>query len=173
MSTTPEPSGGLTLRPWHDNDAAALVAVADDPALHRWTGMRAGDTTEALRWLAVQHAGLADGSRYTFAVVDDGQHLLGHVVLKRGERPENLAEVGYWVAAPARGRGVAPRAVTILTGWSFTRFPELTRVELRHQSDNTASCRVAVKCGYAYEATLAAAHPYPQTGHLHALERTL
>jgi hypothetical protein len=46
-------------------------------------------------------------------------------------------------AARARGRGVAHRALQALTDWAFTAFPGdgLTRLELLHQVDNTASCR--------------------------------
>lgn len=32
------------------------------------------------------------------------------------------AEVGYWTAAQARGRGVAPRALEALTAWSLDAF---------------------------------------------------
>jgi RimJ/RimL family protein N-acetyltransferase len=163
---------GLSLRRWRDDDAAALVAVAGDPALHRWTGLRAEDTGEALRWLSVQHAGWADGSRCSFAVVDAGQGLAGCVVLKLGDRPRELGEVGYWTAARARGQGVASQAVELLTAWAFATFTDLRRLELLHQVANVASCRVAVKSGFAYAATLSAVDPYPQEGHLHVRERS-
>ncbi|MBM0237448.1 GNAT family N-acetyltransferase [Micromonospora sp. ATA32] len=79
------------------------------------------------------------------------------------------AEVGYWTAAPARGRGVAPRALEAVTGWAFTRFAAagLTRLELLHQVDNPASCRVAEKAGYRFEEVLPARPPFPRDGHRH------
>lgn len=92
--------------------------------------------------------------------------MLGHVVLKDTHSGDGRAEVGYWTAARARGRGVAPRALTALTEWAFGR--GLTRLELLHQMDNTASCRVAVKCGYEPAGVLPAAPPeFPRDGHLH------
>ena len=150
----PEPVAGLTLRPWHDDDAAALITVVGDPLLERWTRVRAGDPGEARQWLEMQHAGRRTGSRFSFAVLDD-------------------AEVGYWTAADARGRGIAPRALGSLTRWAFVTFPGVRRLRLLHQVDNTGSCRVAVKSGYAYELTLPACHPYPLEGHLHVCHRQL
>ncbi|WP_324618050.1 hypothetical protein [Streptomyces dysideae] len=48
----------------------------------------------------------------------------------------------------------------------------LTRLELLHQADNAASCRVAQKTGYASAAHLPAAPPeLPLDGHLHTRAR--
>ncbi|MEU4214859.1 GNAT family N-acetyltransferase [Actinoplanes sp. NPDC026623] len=163
----PRATGGLTLRPWRDDDAAALIVAADDPMLRRWTKVRAADADEAREWLGVQHRGWQAGDRYSFAVLDDGQRLVANVALKLPDPGAGVAEVGYWTAGYARGQGVAPRALAALTGWVFATFPGLRRLDLLHQIDNTASCRVAQKCGYPYEATLRAEAPYPREGHLH------
>ncbi|MEU4465028.1 GNAT family protein [Streptomyces sp. NPDC024017] len=80
------------------------------------------------------------------------------------------AEVGYRTVARARGRGLAPRARRALSDWAFTTFARdgLTRLVLRHQADNTASCRVAEKSRYALTADLPAKPPaHPRDGHLH------
>ncbi len=102
---------------------------------------------------------------------------MGHAVLKNVTPGASSAEVGYWTAAHARGRGVAPRALEALTDWAFTAFAGrhgLTRLELLHQVDNTASCRVARKCGYELSSLVAAAPPaFPLEGHLHARVRNL
>jgi RimJ/RimL family protein N-acetyltransferase len=167
----PVPAAGLTLRPWQDEDAAALIAAARDPELRRWTSVRVDDEAGALRWLGVQHTGWGAGTRFSFAVLDDERRLVANVALKRPDPAAEVAEVGYWTAAYARGRGVAPRAVESLTGWAFATFAELTRLELLHQVDNTASCRVAAKSGYPYERTLPARDPYPREGHMHTRRR--
>ena len=57
------------------------------------------------------------------------------------------------MGARARGRGAATAAVTEVTTWSFTSLG-IQRVELCHAVANPASCRVAVKAGYAIEGTL-------------------
>ncbi|MFI2436330.1 GNAT family N-acetyltransferase [Streptomyces sp. NPDC018693] len=168
----------LLLRPWRPQDAPALVDACRDPVLRRWTSHAVDDEADAHRWLREQRDAWERGGRLAFAVLDaqpDGTEgrLAGHVVLKGLAPGSGSAEVGYWTAAHARGRGVAPRAVHALTDWAFTAFPRLTRLELVHQVDNTASCRVAAKCGYAFETVLPAEPPaFPRDGHLHVRERT-
>lgn len=98
---------------------------------------------------------------------------VGNIVLKRRDPRNDRAEVGYWTTAAARGRGVASRALTALTDRAFAEFVEqgLTRLELPHQVDNEASCRVAEKCGYALARVIAALPPdYPLDGHAHVSE---
>ncbi|MFJ1589697.1 GNAT family N-acetyltransferase [Kitasatospora albolonga] len=76
-------------------------------------------------------------------------------------------------AAWARGRGVAPRAPEALTAWGFAAFAEEgpVRLELLHQVDNVASCRVAEKSGYAFAELLDALPPeFPLDGHLQVRE---
>ena len=164
----PEPVAGLTLPPWQDDDADALIiAAAGDPLLQRWTRIRVAGPDEAQQWLQAQHDGRRAGSRYSFAVLDESGKLVGNVALKRPDPAAAEAEAGYWTAAYARGRGVAPQALGALTRWAFATFPELRCLRLLHQVDNTGSCRVAEKSGYAYHETLAARAPYPREGHLH------
>jgi hypothetical protein len=83
------------------------------------------------------------------------------VVLKEVASGKPSAEVGYWTAAQARGRGVAPRAVEALTGWAFDApgADGLEQLELLHQVDNPTSCRVAHKSGYDLDTVLPAAPP--------------
>ncbi|MCX4960845.1 GNAT family N-acetyltransferase [Streptomyces virginiae] len=162
----------LVLRPWCVDDVAALVEAAPDP------GLRSED--DGLRWVRAQERGWAEGVRFGFAVLESGPgpgpsasspaRLVGNVVLKEVAPGEAAAEVGYWTATRARGRGVAPRALEALTNWSLDVFRAdgLERLELLHQVDNLASCRVAAKCGYTYDRTLASAPPaFPLDGHLH------
>ncbi|MEU6050553.1 GNAT family N-acetyltransferase [Streptomyces xanthochromogenes] len=99
--------------------------------------------------------------------------VLGNVSLRWTDASgPGSAEVGYWVMAHARGQGVAPRAVEALSRWSFATFADdgLRRIELIHQVDNLASCRVAAKSGYLFERLLPAEPPYPRDGHLHVRE---
>ncbi|MEY2229922.1 GNAT family N-acetyltransferase [Streptomyces sp. BF23-19] len=160
----------LVLRPWCVDDVAALVEASPDP------GPRSED--DGLGWVRAQEWGWAEGVRFGFAVLESGTgtgasspaRLVGNVVLKEVAPGKAAAEVGYWTATRARGRGVASRALEALTNWSLDVFRAdgLERLELLHQVDNLASCRVAAKCGYAYDRTLASAPPaFPLDGHLH------
>ncbi|MGW3076305.1 GNAT family N-acetyltransferase [Kitasatospora sp. NPDC001132] len=160
---------GLVLRPFEDADAPALVEAYRDETLRRFTRTPVNDAEQAAHWLRLQYEGRAAGTRYSFAVLDAGE-LVGNVVLKRGTPGGERAEVGYWTAGPARGRGVAPRAVEALTAWAFATFAAdgLRRIDLLHEGDNHASCRVAEKSGYAFTEIVPAFPPYPLDGHRHS-----
>jgi RimJ/RimL family protein N-acetyltransferase len=169
----------LILRPWSPTDAADLVELYQDDVLRRWTSSTVNDEASAARWIEDQQRAWEREDRFGFAVMEsqaagvEGQ-LAGHVVLKNVTPGASSAEVGYWTAAHARGRGVAPRALQALTHWAFTALPGdgLKRLELLHQVDNTASCSVAQKSGYELITLLPAAPPaYPLAGHLHVRER--
>lgn len=123
---------------------------------------------DAERWLLAQQAGWEAGVRFGFAVLA-GDRLAGQVVLKHPDPASTTAEVGYWTAAAARGQGVAPRAVELLTGWAFDA-RGLRRLELYHAVDNPASCRVAQKAGYGLVAELPPQGKWPTPGHLHVRE---
>ncbi|MEU9047490.1 MULTISPECIES: GNAT family N-acetyltransferase [unclassified Kitasatospora] len=173
MTVTAHPTAdGLQLRPFEDADAPALIEAYRDETLRRFTRNPVDSAEGAAHWLAAQHEGRAAGTRYAFAVLDAGE-LVGNVVLKRGTPGGETAEVGYWTAGPARGRGVAPRAVEALTAWAFAAFAEdgLCRIDLLHEGDNHASCRVAEKSGYAFTEVVPAFPPYPRDGHRHSRKR--
>ncbi|QUX27435.1 GNAT family N-acetyltransferase [Nocardiopsis akebiae] len=168
-------SPALLLRPWHMGDVAALVEVSRDPALRQWVNSVVDDDADGARWVRAQQRGWAAGNRFGFAVLEvrpgsAREQLAGNVVLKEVAPGKPAAEVGYWTAAHARGRGVASRALEALTSWAFDTFGAdgLERLELLHQVDNLASCRVARKSRYDFATILPAAPPsFPRDGHLH------
>ncbi|MET9551380.1 GNAT family N-acetyltransferase [Streptomyces sp. NPDC006645] len=171
LHVDPTPAGhpALDLRPWDDSDIRPLIDVYRDPVLRQWTRLPVTGVEDALRWLEIQRDGWRSGERFSFAVLE-GDRLVANVALKRGAARRDSAEVGYWTAAEARGRGIAPRALEALTGWAFSALPGVSRLELLHQIDNTASCRVAEKTGYVYRQTLPARPPFPLDGHQHVRE---
>ncbi|GAB2965593.1 GNAT family N-acetyltransferase [Micromonospora polyrhachis] len=169
----------LRLRPWSDRDVTALIEIYRDPILRQWTRLHVENAEDAVRWLDVQRQGWKSRQRLSFAVLeerpDSGKdQLVANVVLKRADPTGRTAEVGYWTAAHARGRGIAPRALETLTDWAFDTFAAdgLDHLDLLHQVDNPASCRVAEKTGYRFAHTLPAQPPaFPQDGHRHVRAR--
>ncbi|WP_330289277.1 GNAT family N-acetyltransferase [Streptomyces sp. NBC_00576] len=169
----------LHLRPWRPADVTALVEACRDPVLRRWTSHSVIENDEdGLRWIRSQRRSWEAGDRFCFAVLEaqpgPGQgELVGQVVLKCVAPGKRSAEVGYWTAAHARGRGVAPRALEALTVWAFDMpgppgTDGLRSLELLHQEDNSASCRVAHKSGYELDRVRPATPPeFPRDGHVH------
>ena len=166
----------LLLRPWDAHDIPHLLDIFCDPVMRQSWRNPIVTELDASRWLNVQQRGWTDGGRLSFAVLDSERgnepgSVLGNVVLKGWTAGSDVAEVGYWTAAAARNRGIASQAVEMLTAWAFESFGAqgLQRVELLHQEDNLASCRVAQKSGYALIDVLPADPPiFPAPGHLHA-----
>lgn len=167
----------LILRPWSTEDVAAVVEAFEDPGVRRGSSAPIDNEADGLRWLRMQERGWAAGDRFGFAVVDvPGDDALprvvGNVGLREVASGKPSAEVGYWTVPWARGQGVAPRALEALTTWALDTFRAdgLERLELLHQLDNPASCRVAEKCGYGFDSLMPSAPPlYPLDGHVHVL----
>ncbi|MET8783554.1 GNAT family N-acetyltransferase [Streptomyces sp. NPDC004589] len=167
-------ASALVLRPWNDDDAEPLVEAYRDSTLRRWTRLPVESLEDTVEWLELQRRGWETGERLSFAVHEDPSgtgeaRLVGNVVLKRTDPGRESAEVGYWTAAHARGQGVASRALEALTNWAFDVFAVegLERLDLLHQVDNLASCRVAEKAGFEFHQVLPARPPFPRDGHLH------
>jgi RimJ/RimL family protein N-acetyltransferase len=77
---------------------------------------------------------------------------LGLVILTR--RPQaGVAGLGYWVVPPARRRGLAGRAVGLMTGWGLS-VAGFARAEAWVEPDNVASQRVLESNGFAREGLL-------------------
>jgi len=145
-------AGGVRLRPWRSDDAAAVRAVYGDAAVQRWHVRSLGSDDEARELVLRWRAGWADGREACWAVVraqDDG--LLARVAVKVAD-PDGVGELAYWTAPAARGRGVAPAAVEAASAWAFA--VGFHRLELVHSAHNPPSCRVAEKAGFEAEGVL-------------------
>jgi ribosomal-protein-alanine N-acetyltransferase len=141
----------LTLRPWQISDLRALVDVCQDPELSRFTRIPYPyREQEGRAFIAESAQGWRDGRSATFAVCEQnvlrgGVGLIVHAA--------HLAEVGYWLAKDARGRGVASEAVARLARWGFEVLP-LARIQIEVDPRNTPSLRVAERAGFLREGLL-------------------
>ncbi|WP_432504053.1 GNAT family N-acetyltransferase [Kineococcus arenarius] len=80
--------------------------------------------------------------------VQAGDRFAGTVDLRH--RPAGWAEIGFGLAPWARGRGVTTRAVRLALAWGFDEL-HLAGVHWQAVVGNTASWRVAQKCGFRRE----------------------
>ncbi|GED87994.1 GNAT family N-acetyltransferase [Streptomyces sp. 6-11-2] len=148
------PTGdGLLLRPWTPEDAPVVHDVFQDPVMHQWHARAAESESEAAGWIEEWRAAWAADREAQWAVADaDTGRPVGRVALREVRFEDGAAEVAYWTAPAARGRGVASRATAALVHWAFedTGFH---RLELLHSVHNGASCRVATRTGFALEGT--------------------
>ncbi len=147
--------GPTALRPWRDTDVDALVAACQDPEIGRWTAVpRPYRVTDARAYLLYRYDAIHAGTAAPFAIVAEvGGRLLGSIALNQVDARQERAEVGYWLAAGARGEGHATRAVRMICAWGF-RTLALGRIALLAATGNPASQRVAERSGFTREAVL-------------------
>jgi ribosomal-protein-alanine N-acetyltransferase len=136
--------GDVMLRLWEVGDAGWYVEAARDPAIRQWTSEPADLTAGQVR--SAIEAMLQSRAHLGMAVTDASTgRLLGNAGLMPAVDDPTVGQLSYWLAADARGRGAATRAVRLLTGWAWVC--GLRRVELFTHIDNTASQRVAERAG--------------------------
>lgn len=147
--------GHLRLRELRGGDAPAIARACRDPLVQLFTHVPSPyDDEDALQFVTGARGRRMMGESMDLAVaaVDDDR-LLGVIGLKIDRNDPRRAEVGYWVAPDERGRGVAGRALALLSRWAVTE-GGFARIDLLAAAANTASLRTAARCGFVQEGTL-------------------
>jgi RimJ/RimL family protein N-acetyltransferase len=152
--------GVVRLRPWRDSDVPDLVEAARDPEIPRWTVVSSPySQADARAFVAGQNERLSRGEAAPFAIVgvEEGE-FLGSVEITLLDRRSGRGEIGYWVAPWARRRGVAVRAVGLISIWALSDIG-LERLELLIEPENEPSQRVAEAAGFTREGILRSYRP--------------
>src|SRR5262245_3181356 len=143
----------LRLRGHRPEDFAACAAMWSDPVVVRHISGRPSSAEESWARL-LRYAGLWALLGYGYWAVEEKASArfagdVGFADFKRAVQPplEGAPEIG-WVLAPwAYGRGFATEAVAAALGWGDRHFGSTPTVCMI-APENTASIRVAEKCGY-------------------------
>lgn len=152
----PLSDGIVTLRGLRDDDADAVQLACSDPITQQWLDFLPRPyTVDDARWFIDRaRSDWLTGHAAVFAIADaNDDALLGAAAIQAGRTRRPF--VGYWVGPWARGRGVAPRAVSLLSRWAMESL-EVARLELFVEVGNVASERVAEKAGFQREGVLRA-----------------
>jgi RimJ/RimL family protein N-acetyltransferase len=131
-------------------DLDDIVAQCRDPEFQRWTTVPVPyQESDAQNFLGR----VADGWQANVArfVIEHQGRFSGTVDL----RFDGLggAEVGFGLAPWARGKGVMTRSLRLVLAWGFG-LPGIDVVYWRAQVGNSASRRVAGRCGFRMEGTV-------------------
>ncbi len=148
----PLPLGAL--RPWRMDDAADLIAAANNR-----------NVSVMLRdWFPYPYTP-ADADAYLARAIGDEEASVrfcievdGRAVGGIGLHPQKdvnrlTAELGYWLAERFWGRGIMSAAVRAIVAHGFATLP-LERIEAYVFANNPASARVLEKCGFTFEGRL-------------------
>jgi len=141
------------VRSWRLADAEPLARHADNRKIwlnlrdafpHPYTGHDAREFIRSVRNRVPE-------TTFAIAVNEEPVGSVGFVLRPDVERVS--AEIGYWLAEPFWGRGIATDALIALTAYAIETHA-LTRVYALPFAWNAASCRVLEKAGYTLEARL-------------------
>ncbi len=137
-------AGPYTLRPPDATDIPWIFAACQDPEIGHWTQIphpyRAED--------AVDFVENRSGELWPYVITrTETGELLGAIGLKSFDRTRRQGEIGYWLAAEARGEGAI---TTVLAGLEATVVERLGARELvlRIADGNERSAAVARRSGY-------------------------
>jgi len=144
--------GVVTLRQFTADDVTRIVEACADSETARFIPLIPVPYTQADAgaYLDLAEALWDEGERLPFAVADAATDaLLGAIDVRLGE----VGSIGYWVHPAARSRGVATRALLLLSRWAVTE-GGVERLELTTHPENIGSQRVAEKVGFVREGVL-------------------
>ena len=143
----------LVLRPFAADDVDAQAAMMGDAVVMHHLGGQPLAREDAWRKLLNGHAlwSLLGYGYWAITARDDGRYLgqLGFADFKREMTPaiEGLPEMGWIFAPAAQGQGYATEACLAALDWADMALPARETVAII-DADNTASIRVAEKCGF-------------------------
>ncbi|MCW2604228.1 MAG: family N-acetyltransferase [Pseudonocardiales bacterium] len=156
----------VILRPWHRDDAQFMALASADDEIRRYNGphdrqgnpapaMSIDDAVQAIdrfamNWQSFEATGIPAGVAFVIADAASGE-LVGCCGVDDWTG-DDVAQFGYWIAAPARGQGHASRAAILLTRWLFGL--GAARVFLTIVAGNHGSAAVARRAGFEHEGTM-------------------
>ncbi|WP_187352103.1 GNAT family N-acetyltransferase [Allosaccharopolyspora coralli] len=145
----PVTQAGVKIRPLTHSDAAAYANGSHDTDVRRFAHLPEPHYTPALvseQIDSIITPGLIAGNLAVLAIADNSSdQFLGSVVLF--DIADNRAEIGFWLAAAARGRGAAHQAVECVAELG-TRMG-LRELHARTVNDNTTSVRTLTNADFA------------------------
>ena len=145
--------GSCVVRLWRAEDARSLAHWADNPRVAEHLRDRFPhpySLSDARQWIRTARAARTP-THFAIAVDEEAVGGIGFDVFDDVDR--RTAEIGYWLAEPYWGRGIATAALAAVTDYAFDRF-DLARIQARVFEGNEPSMRVLEKAGYVCEGRL-------------------
>jgi RimJ/RimL family protein N-acetyltransferase len=140
----------ISLRPWTIEDAATLAAYFNN--VHIWNNLRdyiphPYTEEDAVKFITSQ---LELSPIQNFAILNENEIVGGIGLVLQEDVYRMNVELGYWVAEPFWGAGIATIAVGLMTTYIFETFA-INRIVAEVFDYNKASMRVLEKNGYYLE----------------------
>jgi ribosomal-protein-serine acetyltransferase len=148
-------SGGVLVRPWRADDVDGLYRAVDASReqLTRWLPWCTPDysAADAAAWIGFSQRSWAERSLFPLGIFDSiSGEVLGGTGINHLDWPNRRGALGYWVATPRAGQGIARRAARLALDIAFEDLG-LARIEIIVLLENAASQRVARALGAHWE----------------------
>lgn len=141
----------LSLQPPRTEDAEDIVRHTDDEMIQRFTRVPAGQSVEdVIAWMREKEREREKGVGYVFVIRQkEDDTLVGVCGVEEINLHDRVGWLGFWIAAPHRGKGYATEATRCLVDHAFSQ--GLHKVCSNADLDNEASQRVLEKLGFVEE----------------------
>ncbi|HZO29291.1 MAG TPA: GNAT family N-acetyltransferase [Chloroflexota bacterium] len=155
----------VIVRPWAEADSDDLWDAIDNSREHLEAWMpwvdRYHNPDDALEYTRRSRARWLLREDLSMAIVEKSTgQVVGGSGMHRPDWKFRLFEIGYWIRQDRQGRGYVSETVQLLTRLAFDQL-DANRVELRIDTRNIRSLRVAERLGFVLEGTLRRKLPAP------------
>ena len=150
--------GLLTLRPLEEKDIPNIFKSCQDPVIPKFTRVPVDYTLAHAEFFVREKTpkSIAEKTELAFAI-DYGngadKEFAGVISFHSMDLPDLVAELGYWIGAGVRGKGVGTTAARMLTNFGFESMG-FERIEALGDVENSLSRRLLESAGYTLEGIL-------------------
>lgn len=149
--------GRVTLRPPAESDVPKIYEACQDPLIPRFTTVPVEYTmAHALDYVQRVPTSMELKREIPFVVefgTGDEKEFAGVFSFHTISLENHRAEIGYWMHAPMRGKGIGTIAAKIITNYGFLTMG-FRRIEAAVDLDNSASQKLLMSAGYTKEGIL-------------------
>jgi len=149
--------GLITLRKPHLYDTQAVFDGCQDPLMPRFTAISADySMAHALDYVQRTDASVRTQRELPFVIEygnGDDRTFAGTISFHSLSVKNSVGELGYWMTASMRGKGIATTAARILTDYGFASIG-FKRIEALVDIENVASAKLLESAGYDREGLL-------------------
>ena len=150
----PLADGVVALRPWEHRDVRCVRLASTDRHITEHTSVPTVVTVDAgVAFVERQRSRQTDGDGVSLAIEDAASGEAVGLVIAQLRPQRSVVGLGYWVVPPARGRGLAGRAIALLATWLLDE-TTTTRVEALVVPGNDPSRRTLERLGFQEEGRL-------------------
>ncbi len=149
--------GLITLRKPHLDDTQAVFEGCQDELISRFTAMSADySMAHALDYVQRTDASVRTQRELPFVIEygnGDDRTFAGAISFHSISVKNSVGELGYWMTASMRGKGIATIAAQMLTDFGFASIG-FKRIEALVDKENIASQKLLESAGYQREGLL-------------------